>query len=297
VDGIAELLTSIPEAQHGLVRRIEVRAGMFLYPVRTPTLPPATHTNCYIVGGDELIVIDPASPYEEEQKDLDILIDSLLAEGRRVREILVTHHHHDHWAGVDHLRHRLSVPVAAHPLTVERLSNSLKIDRRVEDNELIQLEGDPGWRLRVLHTPGHTRGHICFYEEHSGAVLTGDLVVGIGTVVIDPPEGNMVQYYSSLNRLLDLPKLTTLLPAHGPSIGSARGKLEEYIAHRNMREGKILDAVRAGAVTPTQIVEAAYTDVSPAMYGLAERSTLAHLEKLESEGRVHLDAGRYRALD
>ena len=297
VDGIAQALTSIPEAHHGLVRRIEVRAGMFLYPVRTPTLPPATHTNCYIVGGNELIVVDPASPYEEEQKELDTLIDSLLAEGRKVREILVTHHHHDHWAGVDHLRNRLSVPVAAHPLTVQRLSNSLKIDRTVEDNELIGLEGDPGWRLRVLHTPGHTRGHISFYEENSGAVLTGDLVVGVGTVVIDPPEGNMVQYYASLNRLLELPKLSTLLPAHGPAIASAKGKLEEYIAHRNMREAKILDAVRGGAETPGEIVEAAYTDVSPAMYGLAERSTVAHLEKLEAEGRVNLDGGgRYKAV-
>jgi glyoxylase-like metal-dependent hydrolase (beta-lactamase superfamily II) len=249
------------------------------------------------VGGDELIVLDPASPDEEEQKELDTLIDSLLDEGRRVREILVTHHHHDHWAGVDHLRERLGVPVAAHPLTARRLSNSLKIDRLVEDNELIRLEGDPGWELRVLHTPGHTRGHICFYEEKSGAVLTGDLVVGVGTVVIDPPEGNMVQYYASLNRLLALPKLTTLMPAHGPAIGSAREKLEEYIPHRNMRENKILDAVRAGAENPAGIVEAAYTDVSPAMHGLAERSTLAHLEKLEAEGRVHLDGGRYTAVD
>jgi len=288
-DEIAAALTAIPEAKQGMVRRIEFRAGMFLYPVRTPTLPPATHTNCYLVGGDEMIVIDPASPYEEEQRELDILIDSLLAEGRVVREIFVTHHHYDHVAGVDHLRERLGVPVAAHRLTAERLSNRLRIDRFVDDNEVIELEGDPGWRLRVLHTPGHTRGHLCFYEEKSGAILTGDLVVGVGTVVIDPPEGNMRQYYASLNRLLELPKLSMLLPAHGPAIGSARDKIQEYIAHRNMRESKILAALKAGAATPSEIVELAYTDVNPAMYPLAERSTIAHLEKLEEEGRV----GRY----
>ena len=294
VDELPLALSSIPEARQGMVRRIEFRAGIFFYPLKTPTLPPATHTNCYIIGGDELIVIDPASPYEEEQKELDILIDSLLAEGRTVREIFVTHHHHDHVAGVDHLRKRLGVPVAAHRLTADRLSNYLKIDRLVEDDEVIDLAGDPGWRVRILHTPGHTRGHLCFYEENSGAILTGDLIAGVGTVVIDPPEGNMLQYYASLRRLLELPRLTSLLPAHGPAIGSARDKIEEYILHRNMRETRILDALRAGAGTTSEIVEAAYTDVSPAMYGLAERSTAAHLEKLVEEGLVSRDGEHYR---
>ena len=297
VDQLPSALSSIPEARQGMVRRIEFRAGIFFYPLKTPTLPPATHTNCYIIGGDELIVIDPASPYEEEQKELDILIDSLLAEGRKVREIFVTHHHHDHVAGVDHLRNRLGVPVAAHRLTADRLSNYLNIDRFVEDNELIHLPGDPGWRVRVLHTPGHTRGHLCFYEEISGAILTGDLIAGVGTVVIDPPEGNMVQYYASLNRLLGLPRLSSLLPAHGPAIGSARDKIAEYIQHRNMRESKILEAVRGGAGTAPEIVESAYTDVSPVMYGLAERSTVAHLEKLVEERLVSRDGDRYRVLN
>jgi ribonuclease/clavin/mitogillin len=110
--------------------------------------------------------------------------------------------------------------------------------------------------------------------------------VGIGTVVIDPPEGNMIRYFESLRRLLALPKLSSLFPAHGPAVGSARIKIQEYIDHRIMREEKILAALRAGASTPSQIVEAAYTDVSPAMYWLAERSTMAHLEKLKEEGRA-----------
>jgi glyoxylase-like metal-dependent hydrolase (beta-lactamase superfamily II) len=125
--------------------------------------------------------------------------------------------------------------------------------------------------------------------------LTGDLVVGIGTVVIDPPEGNMLQYFDSLQRLLALPKLSSLFPAHGPAIGYAQGKLEEYVKHRTMRENKILAAVEAGASLPHEIVEAAYTDVNPAMYGLAERSTIAHLEKLEEEGRVVRSGSGYQA--
>jgi glyoxylase-like metal-dependent hydrolase (beta-lactamase superfamily II)/8-oxo-dGTP pyrophosphatase MutT (NUDIX family) len=295
IDDLPAALTAIPEAQRGMVRRIEFRPGIFLFPVKTPTLPPATHTNCYIVGGNEIIILDPASPYEEEQRELDQFIDALIDEGRKVREILITHHHPDHTGGVNHLSKRLNVPVAAHRLTAERIAHSISVDRFIEDNELIELEGEPGWRLRALHTPGHTRGHVCFYEEITGAIITGDLVVGIGTVVIDPPEGNMRQYLDSLSRLLALPKLASLFPAHGPAIGYARQKLEEYVEHRAMRENKILDALRAGASAPREIVEAAYTDVNPAMYGLAERSTVAHLEKLEEEGRVVRSNGGYRA--
>jgi glyoxylase-like metal-dependent hydrolase (beta-lactamase superfamily II)/8-oxo-dGTP pyrophosphatase MutT (NUDIX family) len=297
LDQLPSALTAIPEASRGMVSRIEFKPGIFLFPVKTKTLPPATHTNCYIIGSSEVIIIDPGSTYEEEQTALDNFIDELIAEGRKVREIFLTHHHPDHVGGVNHLSRRLGVPVAAHRLTAERLGQSVTVDRFVEDNELIELPGDPGWRLRALHTPGHTRGHLCFYEEITGSVITGDLLIGLGTVVIDPPEGNMQQYFDSLDRLKALPKLSSLFGGHGPAIGSARHKIDEYIQHRLMRESKIMDAVRQGEATPAEIVERAYTDVASAMYWLAERSTVAHLERLEENGFVKkCDGDRYRAL-
>lgn len=276
---------SIPEARGGHVRRIEFRPGILLFPVRTPTQPPATHTNCYIVGGRELVVVDPASPYDDERAALDELLDTLAGEGRRVRELIVTHLHPDHVGGVEHLSERLGVPVAAHRITAEALEGTVRVDRFVEDGERITLEGPPEISLRALHTPGHARGHLCLFEERNRALLTGDLVVGLGTVVIDPPEGNMVDYLRSLTRVRDLDP-TVIFGAHGPAVGNPIAKIDEYVAHRLDREAKILAAVQAGASTPEEIVAAVYTDVPEKLHRLAARSVLAHLEKLEADGRV-----------
>src|SRR5262249_58253892 len=144
----------------------------------------------------EMVVIDPASPYAEEQQELDKFIDGLVAERRRVKEIIITHLHPDHIGGAAHLRDRLGVPIAAHRLTADRISYTVAVDRLIEDNDIIELQGDPCWRLRALNTPCHARVHLCFYEEHVGALITGNLVVVIVTVVIDPPGGNMEQYFN-----------------------------------------------------------------------------------------------------
>lgn len=285
---------SIPEARGGLVRRIEFRPGIILFPVRTPTQPPATHTNCYVVGGRELVVIDPASPYEEEQAALDELVDTLMREGRRVREIIATHLHPDHIGGIEHLRERLGVPVAAHRITADAIADRVRVDRFVEDDERIALEGPPEITLRALHTPGHARGHLCFFEERNRALITGDLIVGLGTVVIDPPEGNMVDYLASLARVRALDP-TVILGAHGPAVGAPLAKIDEYVSHRLEREARIFDAVAAGATTPEQIVGVVYTDVPEKLHALAARSVLAHLEKLEADGRVTREGEGYCA--
>src|SRR5262249_23976532 len=139
-----EALTQRPEARGGRVPRIEVHPGFVLFPVRTPTLAPATHTNCLVVGGPEVLIVDPGSPYEDEQELLDRALDDLLAGGvgaasydgpRRVRGILVTHHHADHWGGVAHLRERFHVPVYAHGWTATRIG----ADAPLEGGEAIEL--------------------------------------------------------------------------------------------------------------------------------------------------------------
>jgi ribonuclease/clavin/mitogillin len=280
LDDIEVRMKATPWAHGEAIPEIEMRPGIVLVPLRTPTLPPATHTNCYVVGADEVVVIDPASPFEEEQAILDRVLET-----RRVKEIWLTHLHSDHVGGAMHLKERLGVPIAAHPITARDLIGSVKVDRTFDENETLAFAGNPGWNLRVIHTPGHARGHVCIFEEKNGALITGDLMAGLGTIVIAPPEGHMATYLDSLQRMLQLP-VTALFPAHGPVMANAKDKIQAYIDHRLERERKILGAWQAGLREPDDIVKEVYTDVSPAMYGLAERSVAAHLEKLKEEQRI-----------
>ncbi len=285
LDDIQSRITVDPRARGANIPVFEFRKGIVVVPVRTPTLPPATHTNCCIVGGDELIVIDPASPYPEEQERLDGVLERMTSGGRRIREVWLTHRHSDHIGGANHLGERWGVPIAAHEITAKEIAGNVKIDRFLSDGDVVDLSGDPGWSLRVVHTPGHARGHVCIFEERCGSLITGDMMAGVGTIVIDPPEGHMGTYLDSLRRMEEL-EPSVLFFAHGPASATAPEKLREYIDHRIERETNIFKAWRSGKTTPDEIVPEVYTDVHPKMWGLAERSVSAHLEKLQEEGRI-----------
>jgi endoribonuclease LACTB2 len=273
--------------RENVVERIEFQRGLIMVPLRAPTLPPATHTNCLLLGNEELWVVDPGSPWPEEQAVLRETLDKLEQEGRRAVGVLLTHHHLDHTGGAT----ALGLPIAATRETAERVD--FAVDRIVEDGARFEV-GPRGWR--ALHLPGHTRGHLCLIEEGSGAVVAGDLVAGVGTVIVDPPEGDMKDYLDSLDRLLG-EKPGCLYPAHGPVVPGGVAKLEQYRAHRMEREALVLAALReaGGPRTPAELVPPAYRDVSPDLYPLAERSLLAHLHKLVREGRAAESGGRFSA--
>jgi endoribonuclease LACTB2 len=300
---LVERFLSVPQAHREPTRRIEFLPHYICFPVRTPTKPPATHTNCYLIySSSEILVIDPGSPYTDEQVALAGCVDDLISEGRTVREIFLTHVHPDHVAGTnalnDHLEqeHAARVPVAAHRLTAESLKNEVSVDRYLEDEEVLELNGHPSIKLRAMYTPGHARGHLCFYDERTGALISGDTIVGFGSVLIDPPEGNMRDYLESLRRMRALPNLLVLFGGHGPAVANPYEKIDEYISHRLQREELILAAVREGASTSREIVERVYTDVSPKAHAMAERAVLAHLEKLEADGLVEqISHGTYQA--
>ncbi|WP_428264779.1 MBL fold metallo-hydrolase [Haliangium sp.] len=262
--------------------------------LRTPTLPPATHTNCYVVGDRELVIIDPASPYPDQVRALDEVIDALAAAGRHVVEIWLTHHHGDHVGGAEHLARRLGVPVAAHPATAERLG--LSVELVLEDGHRRSLAGEPTCVLTCMYTPGHAPGHLCFFEAGSRDLIAGDMVAGVGTILIDPSEGHMGQYLGSLARM-KAARPARLLPAHGEPITDPGAKIDAYVHHRRWREERVATALAShGPATSRALVAHAYADVPAAIHPMAERSLLAHLVKLVEDGRAERSGDTWRAV-
>jgi ribonuclease/clavin/mitogillin len=275
----------------------EVARGLWMLSVRTPTLPPATHTNAFLVGTRELALVEPASPYPEEVERLAGWVAGASAQGGRLRCILLTHHHPDHAGGAAQLRERLGVPLWAHARTAERLAGKIQIDRVLEDAERVELDGPEPLVLEAVHTPGHAPGHLCFFEPASRTLIAGDMVAGVGTILVDPFDGDMQQYLASLHQL-DALDSAQLLPAHGLPIEEPRARLRFYVQHRLLREAKIAAALGSlgREASLDEIVPVAYADTAPAAWPYARLSAEAHLVKLEREGRAARRGQRWLAL-
>jgi len=259
-----------------------IAPGIRVLALRTPTLPPAAHTNVYLVGPDTgpWAAVDPGSPYPDQEAVLDAAIE---AAGVSLGLVLLTHHHGDHTGGARALADRWGVPIAAHANTIRRLPK-LRIERTLE-------AGDQVGVLTCVYTPGHADGHLFF--EQPGFTIAGDMVAGLGTILIDPSEGDMSVYLASLELLLTRPQ-SMLLPAHGPSISDGHAKLREYIAHRLMREAKVAAALGPSDASLNELVATAYADTPRMLWPLAERVLLAHLGKLQRDGRAReVSPGRW----
>jgi glyoxylase-like metal-dependent hydrolase (beta-lactamase superfamily II) len=241
-------------------------------------------TNQYLLGKGAITVIDCALPSPDN-------IDGILQEveamgGKRVEKILLTHIHRDHCGGALALKKRSGAKLGISRLRAGHLGGE---DFTYSEDDALDYDGG---LLRVVHTPGHESGHCCFYEPKQEALFTGDHILGRGTTVIPPPDGDMAQYLESLERLLEL-KLRRLLPGHGPAVEDPYGKIREYIDHRLMRERQVLSAMQNGCRTIPSMVESIYTDTPPALHAAAQYSVEAHLRKLSQEGRVRKDGENY----
>jgi glyoxylase-like metal-dependent hydrolase (beta-lactamase superfamily II) len=236
-----------------------------------PSVATLEGTNTWVVGDDPTIVIDPGPAIDEH-------LDEVARAAGRVAHVLVTHDHEDHAAGAMAFARLVGADVTAW--------------RVPEAGKLHDGQGFTagGVELIAMHTPGHSADHVVFSDARSGALFTGDAVLGRGSSFIDAPDGDLAKYLSSLRRMLERDP-RTIYPGHGPVVLDAKAKLREYLEHRAEREEQIIAGLAAGDRTVDALVERIYAEHPPDVQKLAARSVTAHLQKLETEGRV-AKAGR-----
>jgi len=264
--------------------------------VRRVLAPNASHytytgTQTYLVGsGEGVVVVDPG-PAEAEH--LSALVAAIA--GAPVLAIACTHTHRDHSPAAAPLSALTGGPVigcaqlvfAADPdatdYPVDDAFDQLYAPARVlTDGEALS---GPGFTLRAVATPGHTSNHLCYALEESGALFTGDHVMGWSTSVIVPPDGDMGHYMASLDKLYGRDD-RVYYPAHGPAIDNPRQLVRGMIGHRRSRERQILKLLEASPLTIPGFVAAMYKGLDPRLHGAAGRSVLAHLIELERQGRA-----------
>jgi len=270
-----------------------VRLSPHVLRVTAPNAGPMTGpgTNSYLVGrGDAWTCIDPGPASAEHVR---ALVDAVQAQGTkaRIERILVTHTHRDHSPGAALLAAATGAPVlgrvAAHPQWQD--ADFAPASQPQHGERIVLAEG---LTLRVIHTPGHASNHLCYLLEEEKTLFTGDHVMQGSTVVINPPDGDMAAYLRTLQALLD-EDLEWLAPGHGFLVGEPHAVLRALIAHRLKREAKVVAALQqlAAPAAARAIVPVVYDDTPVALHGLAERSLLAHLLKLEGEGRAARGGG------
>ncbi|WP_221792055.1 MBL fold metallo-hydrolase [Aquisediminimonas sediminicola] len=272
------------QAPYGIIERISPLVGRVLAP--NPSAFSYTGTQTYLVGTEDLAVIDPGP---DEEDHLNALIAAIA--GRPVKAIMCTHTHRDHSPAAAPLASTLRVPIiGCAPLSIEddgpradaAFDTSYAPDQILGDGESVTGEG---WTLKALATPGHTSNHLCFDLVEEQALFTGDHVMGWSTSVVSPPDGDMTDYMNSLALLMER-KDVVYYPAHGPAVDRPQRLARGLLGHRKQREGQIIRELERGVTYIPDMVAKMYKGVDVRLHGAAGRSVLAHLLDLSRQGRV-----------
>ncbi len=263
-----------------------LRTDLHRIAVPSPTLPPATTTNAWVLGARSGIVIDPAAHTAGNQKQL---IDTLTPFSPQA--IFLTHHHRDHTAAVQSLKKHFGTPVYAHRETAQLLD--FEVDRLIEAEERLPVGSDT-WK--AVHTPGHAPGHLCLLSDHDQSLIAGDMVAGEGTILIQPSEGSIREYINSL-RILKALRPSRLLPAHGPVLNDATAVLQMYIEHRHSRILQIWDCLNDTPQSPLQLAKQIYTELPHHFLGMAAIQVhCGLLYLLEDDAVIETSTGWQRRL-
>lgn len=252
----------------GVRRLIAPNAGMMTGP----------GTNTYLLGERHIAVIDPGPAIDTHiQQIIDVAAAPVLW-------ILVTHTHPDHSPAAMALATATGAEVLGIPAPQGRHQDStFSPDRILADRDVFSTDE---FELEVVHTPGHASNHLCYLHTDCRWLFTGDHIINGSTVVIDPPDGSMSDYIQSLQKLRSM-AIDALAPGHGAVLENVEEALNWIISHRLEREAKVVEKLAAHPATSlAELVVHVYDDVNASLHSLAERSLLAHLLKLELEGRA-----------
>jgi glyoxylase-like metal-dependent hydrolase (beta-lactamase superfamily II) len=246
-------------------------------------------TNSYLLGsGDDIAIIDPGPAIEAH-------VDALLAHaGGRIRTILVTHTHPDHSPAAAMLKARTGAElIGLPPPPLPLQDQSFKPDSTPAHGDRIMAGGVA---LKAIHTPGHASNHLCYLLESERLLFTGDHVMQGSTVVINPPDGDMIAYIDSL-KLIQLEPADHLAPGHGFLIADPADMVDVLVRHRLFRESKALGQLRAmGSASLDALLPKVYDDVPADRHAVAARSLLAHLMKLRADGRATEEGGLWKPM-
>ncbi len=261
-----------------------VRLNDFVQRVTAPNPGVMTGpgTNAYLVGTGDLALIDPGP---ESERHLSVMLE---AAAGRLKWILCTHTHLDHSPGAKALKAATGAELLGFGSVPDdgRQDRGFAPDRALRDGDAVDCGA---FRLRAVHTPGHASNHLCYLLEGERWLFTGDHVMQGSTVVISPPDGDMIAYLHSLEKLLAL-DLAALVPGHGRVIDKPHDEVRRLVSHRLKREKKVVDAFsRKNPATIDELLPLVYDDVPQAIHAVARRSLHAHLLKLKSDGRVSLE--------
>jgi glyoxylase-like metal-dependent hydrolase (beta-lactamase superfamily II) len=277
------------DAPYGAFEQITPLIGRLL--ARNPGPFTFKGTGVYVVGEDEVAVIDPGPLLDEHVEALK----QALA-GKTVTHILVTHTHSDHSPAAEPLKAWSGAKTYAFgphgsghheggPRVEEGGDHAFVPDVRLKDGAVVEGKG---WTIEAVHTPGHTSNHLCFALREEKALFSGDHVMGWSTTVVTPPDGDMREYMASVRKLQARGE-RTLYPTHGAPITDPVPFLRAYLEHRLEREAQILGCLRDGTEDIPAIVERLYVDVDRRLHPAAARSVLAHLIQLSQDGRAIAD--------
>ncbi|HOK08223.1 MAG TPA: MBL fold metallo-hydrolase [Candidatus Hydrogenedens sp.] len=263
------------------------RAGVHIFPLPCPLDTFFNQVNCVVIGKDEMLIIDPGSGEEQSTKEMIFWLEHFIKMGSKLVGICITHSHIDHIGSAELIAKHFELPIYASPECKGKIP--FPIDGILNNGDKIILgKNDIPWIIEVISTPGHTEGHLSFYENTTKTLIAGDIISSEGPVLIDPDDGgSMGKYMDSIGKISTL-DIDLIIPGHGVVLFFMPGNkmIKKLIEHRKLREEKIINLIKSGVSSINELLLEAYNDVPKERLHLAKQQLKAHLIDLKEKNII-----------